>query len=154
GPGEPTTLRLPGPPGVFGEVLARHPQVFRRVDGEPDALVPERAQAPSGRELRERARLVVAALGEALERLFAEHVDAAADPLVEARGLSESGDEVVVEGDHTEGRAQGDDGDGRGRLALAMQRQQLRKVDVDQLVAVQREDVSLLAPGLRRIANP
>ena len=115
--------------------------------------MPQRAQASLGGELREGGRLVVAALREALERLLAEDVDAAADPLVEPRRLAKAGDQVVVEVDHAERRAQRDDRDRRGRGALAVEAQQGREVDVDQLVAVQREQVALLAPRRRREAD-
>src|SRR5215468_2709514 len=91
-PREPTTMRLRGPPRVLGEVLARHPQVLGSVDGQPDALVPERAESPRRCELRERRGLVVTALGKTRERVVAEHVDAAADPVVEPRCLAETGD--------------------------------------------------------------
>src|SRR5437588_8482118 len=92
-------------------MLFRDAQVLRRVDRQPEPLVPVRTQRSFGGELRERARLVIAPLGEPGERLLAEDVDTAADPLVEARCLAEPGDEVAVEVDDSERRAERDDGD-------------------------------------------
>src|SRR3954462_13171136 len=95
-PREPTTMRLLGPLWVVGEGLVRHPQVLGSVDGQPDALVPQRPQLALRGECREGRRLVVAALGKALERLLAQGIDPAADPLVEPRRLAETRHQVVV----------------------------------------------------------
>src|SRR5439155_5289815 len=112
-PGEPTTLRcgfpLAGPVGVRRQVLPCNSKVLRRVDGQPDPLVPVRVEPPFRRELREGARLVVAALREARERLLAEDVDAAADPVLEPWRLAEARHEVLLELDDAERRAQRDD---------------------------------------------
>src|SRR5206468_3877030 len=70
------------------------------------------------RQRRERGRLVVAALREPRQRLLAEHVDAAADPMpFELRRLAEAGDDVSVEIDDAEARAQRDHRDRRRRTA-------------------------------------
>ena len=82
-------------------------------------VVAVRAEAPLGGELGERRRLVVAALGKPLERLLAEDVDAAADP-VRDRGrasLKPVDDVVVAEVDDAERRARPRDGDRRRRAA-------------------------------------
>src|SRR3954451_22057628 len=97
---------------------------------------------------------MVAALREASERLLAEGVDAATDPLVESRRLAEACHQVVVEVDYAEGRAQRDDGDRRGGASFPVEGEQLREVDVNQLVAVEREQVTLLTPRPRGEANP
>src|SRR6478752_7467589 len=103
---------------MLGEVLARHPQVLGSVDGQPDALVPERAQAPLGGQLGKGAGLVVAALGEALERLLAE-----------PRCLPEAGHMiVVVELDYPEWRLQRHDRDRRRGIALPVVLEQPREV--------------------------
>src|SRR5207249_4332025 len=107
------------PVRMGGHELLGAAQVLRRVDGEPDALVPERRELALGREVRERAQLVVAPLREALERLLVEHVDARVDPVVELRRLAEAGDHVAVaEVDDAEGRPDLGDDDGRRRSTL------------------------------------
>ena len=72
------------------DVLLGAAEVLRRVDGQPQALVAERAQTPLGGELRERGRLVVAALGQAGERLLAEDVEAGVDPVRQRGRLAEA----------------------------------------------------------------
>src|SRR3954465_2096844 len=157
-PREPTTLRLrtraPRPLRVLREVLLRDTEVLGRVDRQPDPLVAQGVQPALRCQLGERRRLVVALLGQPLERLVTEDVDAATHPLVEPRRFPKAGPAVVVEVDHAEGRAQRHDGDRRRRLALVVQRQQLREVDVDELVAVQREQLAGLPTGLRGEADP
>src|SRR5207253_1922340 len=86
----------PEPVGVGGDVVLRDAEVLRRVDGDPEALVPVRAQLALGSQRRERGRLVVALLGQPLERLLAEDVDAAAHPVREPRLLLEAEHRVVL----------------------------------------------------------
>src|SRR5258705_14021095 len=109
------------PVRICGEVLLGETQVLRCVHRQPDALVPQGPQAALAGELGKDRRLVVAALREALERLVPEDVDATAHPLVKAGRLAEAGDQVAVELDYAEQRAQRDDRDGRRRAALAVQ---------------------------------
>ena len=72
------------PLGMRVDVLGRDPQLLRRVDRQPEAVVAvARAALPSRGELREGRRLVVAAVGEALDRLVGEDVVAAVDPVRE-----------------------------------------------------------------------
>src|SRR5207248_3620050 len=141
------------PTWIGGEVLLGETEVLRRVHRQPEALVPQRPQAALGGELGKGRRLVVAPLGEAFERLVAEDVDAAADPLVEAGRLAEAGDEIALELDHAERRAERDDGDRPRRAALPVQREQSRQIDVHELVPVQCEDVAGLAASCRRNAD-
>src|SRR5439155_19734450 len=82
--------------GMLGEILLATAQVLRCVHGQPAALVPEAPAPPLGRELRERARLVVAPLGQASDRLLPEDVDAAADPVRQRGRLLEAENRVVV----------------------------------------------------------
>src|SRR2546426_8479200 len=104
------------PVRVRGEVLVGNPEVLRSVHSQPDSLVPERMEPPFRGELREGARLVVAVLRKARQRLVAEDVDTAADPVIEARSFAETRHDVLLELDDPERRAQRDDGD-RGRGA-------------------------------------
>src|SRR5215204_1567875 len=96
---------------------------------------------------RRSSGLVIAPLGETLERLLAEDVDAAADPVLEARSLAEAGHEVVFELDDSERRAQRHDADRRCSAATLVEREQLGQVNVHQLVAVQGEEVAVLLPS-------
>src|SRR5204863_3238635 len=50
-----------------------------------------------GGQLREGGRLVIAPFRKTCERLFAEHVDAAADPAVDRAALREARDALVLE---------------------------------------------------------
>src|SRR4249919_2239184 len=79
----PSALGSVKRPRVRAQVLLRQTQLLRRVDGQPDPLVAEGAQAPERGELGERGRLVIAPLRQGRERLLAERVDAAADPILE-----------------------------------------------------------------------
>ena len=80
------------------------------------------------RELGERRLLVVAALGQPLERLVVEHVDAGVDPVRQSRRLAEAGDEVVVvEIDDAELRRQRRDDDRRRAAVLARARRAARR---------------------------
>ena len=134
--------------GCCGDVLVGAPELLRRVHGQPQARVAVRAQRALGGELREDRRLVVALLGEALDRGGGQHVDAAVDPVRHPRHLVEAGHDVVVgEIDLPELRRRLRDGDRRCRPARAMPRQQRREIDVDELVAVHREDVAALVAG-------
>src|SRR5919108_2207446 len=85
---------LSGPPRMRAQVVVGQAKVLRRVDGEPDALVAERAQTLLARQLRKRRALLVAARRQAWDGLLAEHVDAAARPEGKARRLPETGDDV------------------------------------------------------------
>jgi hypothetical protein len=101
--------------------------------------VSKRVQAALGGERGERRLLVVAALRQAFERVVVEDVDPAADPVGQPRRLAEPAHDVLVgQVDHAEGAPHRHDGDRRRGPALAMAREQRRKVDVDELVAVQR----------------
>ena len=79
-------LTSPAPPFTTATPGARRRARRRRAapsacSPSARALVAERAQPALGRELRERRGLVVALLREALDRLLAEHVVAAVDPV-------------------------------------------------------------------------
>jgi hypothetical protein len=105
----------------------------------------EGAEPASLRERGEGGRLVVAALRQAGERLLAEDVDAAADPVREEPRLLEAGDPVVLaQLDDPEGRARMRHRDRRGGPRRAVPVEERREVDVEQLVAVQRVDVAFL----------
>src|SRR5712671_8184957 len=80
------------PFGMLVHIVLRAPQVLRRVDREPDALMPKAAQLAFGRELGERALLVVALFRETRQCLLAERVDAGVHPVVEQRRLAKAGD--------------------------------------------------------------
>src|SRR5205823_14872572 len=71
-PREPT-LRLE-PLGVGLDVLLRNAQLLGRVHRQPQTLVAVGAQAPRGRELGEGRRLVVAPLGETVDRRRRQNV--------------------------------------------------------------------------------
>ena len=64
--------------------------------------------------------------------------------------LEPAHDVVVVDVDEAELRLRLRDGDRRERTARPVGGQQRREVDVDELVAVQREDVALLRPERAR----
>src|SRR5438046_6004325 len=134
-------------------VLLGTAQVFGSVDRQPEALVAEGAELPFRGELGERCRLVVAALREARERLLAEDVDAAADPALDRPALREARDPAVVELDDPERRLRARDGDRRRGTVGTVGFEQPRKVDVDQLVAVQGKDVAALLALVRREAD-
>ena len=88
---------------------------------------------------------MVASLGQARERLLAEHVDARVDPVRELRRLAEAGDEIAVgEVDDPERGVDLRDDDGRGAAVGAVRVEEAAQVDVEQLVAVQRVDGPLL----------
>src|SRR3954468_2846988 len=90
---------------MCGHELLGEAELLRRVHGQPRALVPVPREAPLGGELRERGALVVAALGEAGERLLVENVDPDVDPVRQRRRLLEAGDVVAcVEVDDPERR--------------------------------------------------
>ena len=136
---EPLRMRL--------DVLGRRSQLLRRVDREPEARVAEGAQAALGRELGEGRRLVVAPLGEPLDRFFGEDVVAAVDPVRHAAAFAEPAHEVVVvDVDEAELRLGLGDGDRRERASRPVSGEQAGEVDVDELVAVQGIDVALLVP--------
>src|SRR6266516_1959001 len=129
---------------VRADVLLGLSQVLGGVDRQPESLVAEGAELPFRGELGERCRLVVAALREARERLLAEDVDAAADPALDRPALREARDPAVVELDDPERRLRARHGDRRRGAVGTVGLEQARKVDVDQLVAVEREDVAAL----------
>ena len=140
---------------VGAQVLLRALEILRCVDGEPLAVVAERAQTALGGELRERARLVVAALGEPLERLLVQHVHAHVDPVRELRRLAEAAHGAVRgDVDDAERRRERRHDDRRRRPVLAVFRQQYAEVGSEQLVAVQREERPALAPERGREAQP
>src|SRR5262249_35574639 len=145
---QPTLLRQPL--RVRADVLLGPAQILGRVDGEPEPVVAERSELPFRSKLGKRGRLVVAALGEARESFLPEHVDAAADPALDRPALGEAADSVAVELDDAERRLRLRDRDRRGNAGVAMLRQQPCEVDVEQLIAVQGEDVAGLAPLSRR----
>src|SRR5205085_2188053 len=72
-----------------------------------------------------------------------------ADPLGQERRLVEAADERTVEFDDAERRAHMRDGDRRRGAAREVGIEERPEPDVEQLVAVQRVDVPLLAPRLR-----
>src|ERR1700675_685764 len=103
--------------------------------------MPESTELAFSGELGEGRRLVVALLGEALERLLAQDVDTAADPALHRPALRKAGHTIGVELDDAEGRLRSRDGN-RGRGAVrAVVLDQAGEVDVEQLVAVQRQDI-------------
>src|SRR5205807_1455265 len=103
----------------------------------------------------ERRRLVVAALREARERLLPEYVNAAADPVRNTGTLVEALHEIgLAELDDAERREGPRDGDGRRRTRPSVPLEQRRQIDVEQLVPVQRVDVTLLAPSTGCEAQP
>src|SRR5207244_13430566 len=107
--------------GMCGVVLLRPLQVLRRVDGDPEALVPEGEELPLLCKLRERRLLVIAALRHAGERFVAEHVHAGVDPVRQARRFTETGHSVVVaKVDHAKLRPQRSDDDRRGTAVVLM----------------------------------
>src|SRR5262245_40595695 len=67
--GDPLTVSGGEPVGVRGDVLRRCPKLLRRVHREPEPLVPVGVEPTLGRELGESRVLVVAALGESVDRL-------------------------------------------------------------------------------------
>src|SRR5579871_2064443 len=125
-------------------------EILRRVHGQPHAGVAVAAQLALGGELGERRELVVAALGEPLERLLAEDVDAGVDPLVEHRRFAKAGDRaVLLEIDDAEGGTHLGYDDRRGRAALLVLGDEAGIVEVEQLVSVEREHRAAL-PAMRR----
>src|SRR5438034_431319 len=135
------------------DVLLGLSQVLGGVDRQPESLVAEGAELPFRGELGERCRLVVAALRETSERLLAEDVDAAADPALDRPALREARDPAVVELDDPERRLRARDGDRRRGAVGTVGREQVREIDVDQLVPVQREDVAALLALVCREAD-
>ena len=114
--------------------------------------MPVREELPLGCELGEGRPLVVAALGEARERLVVEDVDAGVDPVGQLRRLVEALDRVVVRDlDDAEAGRQRSDDDRRRAAVLAVRCQQRGEVGVDKLVAVQRVERARLLP--RRAAK-
>src|SRR5436309_15785723 len=103
------------------DVLLRAAEVFGGVDRQPEPNVAERTQLPLGGELGEGGRLVISPLRKTRERVFAEHVDAAADPAFDRAALGESANAVAVELDDAEGRPRLRDRDrrrGAGRAVV------------------------------------
>src|SRR5438876_6477361 len=140
---------------IRGDLLLRAAEVLRRVDGQPEPLVPEGAEAAFGDELRERRRLVVAPLGEPLERLLAEDVDAGVDPVGNSARLPEARDDVVgAQVDQAERRRRPGDRDRRRSAAALVACAESDEVDVEELVPVQREHVAGLPPRARGETDP
>src|SRR5205823_2500418 len=81
--------------------------------------------------------------------------DAAVHPVRDAACLPEGGHEIVLaDVDEPERRGRPRDRDRRRGAAARVVREQGLEVDVEELVAVQREDVARLAPLLRGEADP
>src|SRR5690242_1151479 len=140
---------------MLGYVLLSTTQLLRRVHRQPKAVVAVRAELSFGGELRERRRLVVAQVGQPLDRLLREDVDAAADPVRDPAAFLEPGDHVVVvELDDAERRVRPGDRHRRGRARGSMVREERAEVDGDQLIAVHRVDVALLLPLPRGELDP
>src|SRR5215217_4288400 len=138
-----------------GHGLLRLPQILGRVHGQPEPCVAKRVDASLASELRKGRVLVVATLGQTLDGLLAEDVDAAADPVGQLGRLAESRDDVVVaEVDDPERRLERRDGDRRCRARLPVAGKYRAEVEVDQLIAVQREDLSRLLPERGCEAKP
>src|SRR5262249_28330628 len=96
--------------GMGVVVLLRALEVFRGVHRDPDALVAEGVELPLRCQLGECRLLVVAALGQPLERLVVEDVDAGVDPVRQARRFAKTAHTVAVrELDHAELRRQRSD---------------------------------------------
>src|ERR687892_1030650 len=134
-------------PRIQVEVLLGRAQVLGRVDRQPDALMAERTEATLGGERGEGRALVVASLGQACERLLAQHVDAAARPERQPGRLPEARDDVLpVQIDDAELRPERNDRDRGRRACLAVSGEQGGEVEVEQLVRVQGEDVAVLLP--------
>src|SRR5581483_4713534 len=113
-------------------------------------VVPVAPQLALTSELGEGRLLVVAALRQALDGLGAERVDAGVDPMVEERRLAEAGDRPVpVEVDDAERRPHLRDDDRRGGAVPLVLVEERAEVDVEELVAVQRE-ARAVAPTPRR----
>src|SRR5206468_12272368 len=85
---------------------------------------------------------------------LAEHVDAAADPLsLELRCLAEAGHPLALEVDDPERRPKRDDRDRRRGAGRPLRLEQPAEVDVDELVAVQGEDLTRLTARRCREAD-
>src|SRR5439155_3247108 len=90
------------------------------------------------------------ALGKAFDRLLREDVDAAVDPVRDPATFAETLDDVAVaQIDDAERRFRPRHSHRRRAARLPVAREQGTEVDVDQLVAVERVDVALLAPLAR-----
>src|SRR5215211_5388439 len=102
------------------------PEILGSVHRHPEALVPKGGQLSFGRQLGKRRPLVVSSLRQALERLRAEEVDTAADPVRKSRSLLKARDEIsAAELDDAEGRVEGRDCDRRGHLSVAVAAERL-----------------------------
>src|SRR3954470_8360122 len=143
-----TRLRLE-PFRMCSEVLLGAAEIFGGIDRQPQPGVAEGAQLSLRGELGKGGRLVGATFGKPRKRPGPEHVDAAADPALDCAALGEAGDPVTVELDDTEGRLRLRDSDRRRGSGRAVVCEQAREIHVEQLVAVQRQDVARLPP-LRR----
>ena len=97
---------------------------------------------------------MVALLGQPRQRLRAEHVDAAADPVRQAGLLPEAEHGVVlVDVDDPEVRLERDDGDRRRRVRRPVMRGQRAQIEIDELVAVERVHVARVLAGRGREAQ-
>src|SRR5262249_33827029 len=143
--------RLSRPPPVRRHVLLGAAQVLRGIDGDPETVVPQGRKPPVGGELRERTRLVVAALRKTRHCVGAEHVAAAAHPPGDAGGLLEADDEVAVAelDDAERGDRPGNGNRGR-RTRVSVPGEEHPQIEVEQLVAVQGEHVAVLTPSASR----
>src|SRR5262249_57370800 len=101
-------------------------------------------------QLGERALLVIAPLRETVDRLLAQDVHTGVHPLVEDRRLTEPGDPaVLLQVDDAERRAHLRDDDRPRRRRARVFVEQRPEVDVEELVAVQREAGAVLPPPRR-----
>src|SRR3954454_9289359 len=82
-----STVRTPF--GVLLHELLGAAEVLGRVHGQPHTAMPVAAELALLGELGERVLLVVAALGQAPQRLVVEHVHPGVDPVVEQRRLAQ-----------------------------------------------------------------
>src|SRR5438552_235640 len=140
---------------MCGHELLRLAEVLRRVDRHPDAGVPVTAQLSLRGELGEGALLVVSALREPVDRLVVEDVDPRVDPVFEQGRLTEAGYRpAAVDVDDAERRAHLRDDDRRRGTRLAVLREERGEVDVEQLVAVQREHGPVLVTAGGGEAQP
>src|SRR5206468_11319826 len=100
-------------------------------------------------------RLVVAAFGKTLDRLRREHVVAAVHPERDLAAFAKAAHDIrFVDVDEPELRPGARDSDRCERAAPAMCSEQRREVDVDELVAVEREQVSVLVAAPRSELDP
>src|ERR1700722_12745828 len=146
-----TTILSGKPFWLRGEPVGGGAQLLGGVDRQPQPLVAIGLEPPRRRELGKRRRLVVAPLGKGRERLGGEDVDPAAHPVGDPSALAEALDHVVLpERDDAEGRGRAGDGDRGCGARPEMAGVKRGKIDPDELVAVEREEVTALGAQPRR----